>query len=213
MQSYRSTWRAAIGAALLSLTPTAHAATINVTQIVDLNAPGIIQTGSGNQTINHIFTNTHAVAEGDIVNLTFDFLGSQTLTIHDLSGTNFFESIRPWFRAYYNGGFTIDNISIMLDTTPISPISDPYSSGAVHLGPDAQQFLAAGTSITMSQISTSYHITDLPTTPVNVDPWLLIQGERLTVGNASVPDAGNTASLVALSLVGLAAFWRRRTPD
>jgi hypothetical protein len=196
---------------LLSIN-TVQASIININHTVDVNNISL----SGSQAL---FGQDVIISEGDRVNYTLDFSGSQMVSVTGMS------SWYSWFAQNYQGvtsDFTIDEGYTIFVGSALQPATtSSESSSQVHIG--MTNFFAA-TNLTFSGVKFSFKVVDF----VNNGPflfqslWLISNLQSYTVsGTADVSTEGfsvqyakdvsapSTIGLLGLALLAVRRFRRK----
>lgn len=196
-------------------------ASIEITQDLDLDSLTISSNNNGNiiQFTNFAATPT-AIAEGDEVTVTYNFLNGKKLRFNDLTSLEGYrELIWLFLRTADNdySNFTLSDITVELLDPVASPgvpttySYDSQSSGRVHLGPNAYINVDPGEFVEFAGVTTTFTVTDLAIGSGEYIPWLQIQAESIEVVSpvAAVPEATSIlAWTMALGGIGLIAYQR-----
>jgi hypothetical protein len=192
---------------LLSIN-TVQASIININHTIDVNNISL----SGSQAL---FGQDVIISEGDRVNYTLDFSGSQMVSVIGMS------SWYSWFTQNYQGvasDFTVDEGYTIFVGSALQPATtSSESSGSVHIG--MTNFFAA-TNLTFSGVKFSFKVVDF----VNNGPflfqslWLISNLQSYTVSGTadastegfSVQYAKDVSAPSTIGLLGLALLAARR---
>jgi hypothetical protein len=195
----------------------ASAGYVVVDTLVDLDSLTIDHSG-GFDYISQIFPGVQTIGDGDSVSVTFRFANDRALRIEDLPPDETYpEFLTDWLflSSGTQGYFRITDIEFdLLGATSAGGAQTHFSlpavqSGYVHLGPDINNPLLPGGSLTFTGIQATFNVDYVPGGANDYSPWLNIAAERIQVVDASVPDTASTAFLISLAMLGMASLNRR----
>ena len=197
--------RICIALALIAPVASASAAIVTVNQTVDLTQFNL---AGGN--IQKFYGGTPLTLNiGDTLNLSYDFLGNQTLIMNAPS------YIYGWVAASSGStSFTsTGSMTLVGATGPVKTASETATDGCAHFGNTffANQFTTAPGPISFSGMQFSMTVDaytgDLTTRDYS-GPWLVMGGSGMSIGSA-IPEPGSIA-LLGLGLAALAFAGKRK---